>query len=100
MGTLRLGTSTTRSAHTFTRLPRVVESELGQEIPDVEIEILCRRQMFSKQTLAAYLAVTERHLEHLVSSGELVAIKVGGAVRFDVDDVDAYLARRRTQAKT
>jgi len=41
--------------------------------------------------------VTERHLEHLVSSGELVAIKVAGAARFD--DVDAYLARRRTKAK-
>jgi len=99
MGTLRVRTSTTRSSHSFTRLRRAIEPELGEPIPDVEIEVVCRRQMFSKQTLAAYLAVTERHLEHLVASGELVAIKVGGAVRFDIDDVDAYLARRRTRAK-
>jgi excisionase family DNA binding protein len=48
------------------------------------------------ETEAARLSTTPRHLRELIRKG-MPHIKLGGLIRFDPDDVDAWLATRRAE---
>jgi excisionase family DNA binding protein len=45
--------------------------------------------------VAALLAIGRRTVYTLVAAGELPAVRVGERLRFRLEDVDAYLERRR-----
>lgn len=53
------------------------------------------RPFFTIKSLAQRLAVSQRTVENLVSSGQITSYTIGTARRIDPDDVDSYLARRR-----
>ena len=58
-----------------------------------------RRAFFTPKTLAVFLAVSERTVYELLSSGQLASYKVAGARRIDPADVDEYLARNRQSSR-
>jgi excisionase family DNA binding protein len=45
---------------------------------------------------ARQLHISERHLWKITASGELPAIKIGRTVRYAQQDIDAFIASRRT----
>ena len=45
------------------------------------------------------LGVSTRTLLNLRTRGEISSIRVGGQVKYDPADVQAYIARNRTEAK-
>lgn len=47
---------------------------------------------------ATYLCTTERHVRKLWETRQIAAIKVGGLIRFDPCDLDAYIGSRRVEA--
>ncbi|WP_050897244.1 helix-turn-helix domain-containing protein [Patulibacter medicamentivorans] len=47
---------------------------------------------------AAYLGVTERWMRRAVVERRLPFVKVGRLVRFDVVDLDAYIASQRVES--
>lgn len=47
---------------------------------------------------AETLAVSKRTIERLVAEGELPVVRIGGARRITVDDVEAFIERQRTTA--
>jgi excisionase family DNA binding protein len=51
---------------------------------------------------ADYLGVSRATVERLVYRGDLPIVKIGGSTRYDVDDLDAYIAinRCRNQKRT
>jgi len=48
---------------------------------------------FTRESLARYWGVTERHVDALVSTGKLRAVKIGRATRFTLADVRAFEER-------
>jgi excisionase family DNA binding protein len=46
-------------------------------------------------TAAEYLGVSRATIERLVFRGELPIVKVGGATRYDVNDLDGFIAANR-----
>jgi excisionase family DNA binding protein len=44
---------------------------------------------------ADYLGVSRATVERLVHCGELPIVKIGGSTRYDVDDLDSYIAIKR-----
>jgi excisionase family DNA binding protein len=44
---------------------------------------------------ADYLGVSRATVERLVYRGELPIVKIGGSTRYDVDDLDGYIAINR-----
>ena len=46
---------------------------------------------------AEYLGVSRATVERLVYRGELPIVKVGGSTRYDVADLDGYIATNRTR---
>ncbi len=53
-----------------------------------------QRLMTARQA-AAYLAISERHLWTITRGGGLRSIKLGRAVRYDMAEVDRYIASRQ-----
>lgn len=47
--------------------------------------------LLTKEQLAKRLHLSARSIERLVAAGELRALKIGRAIRFDPRDVQAYL---------
>ena len=47
------------------------------------------------QRAAAYVGLSRFTLHRLVKAGELRAIRVGSAVRFDVNDLNEFMTARR-----
>lgn len=58
-----------------------------------------RRPFFTPRTLAAYLAVSDRTVRQLLSDREIPSYRVAGARRIAAEDVDAYLARHRSERR-
>jgi excisionase family DNA binding protein len=56
------------------------------------------RRIADPSGTAAYLKITVRHLRNLQAKAALPYFKVGGLVRFDLDEVDAWLESRRAGA--
>lgn len=55
-----------------------------------------RRPFFTPQTLAEYLAVSERTIYDLAARRKIPSYKVGGSRRFDPREIDEFLAQNRT----
>ena len=51
--------------------------------------------MLTVNQVAAQLAVCHKTIRRLIRSGQLAAVKVGGAIRVDPQAVAAYLAANR-----
>src|SRR5438067_7768457 len=51
-----------------------------------------RRPLLDAAGVANYLGTSERHIRRLVSDRRIPHTKVGGLVRFNLDDVDQWLA--------
>jgi excisionase family DNA binding protein len=49
-------------------------------------------RLIDRATVAAFLYTSERHVRRLVASGGLPFVRVGGKVRFRLQDVEAYVA--------
>jgi excisionase family DNA binding protein len=49
---------------------------------------------------ADYLSVSRATIERLVSRGELPIVKVAGSTRYDVEDLDRYIAINRCRNRT
>ena len=49
-------------------------------------------RLTDRATVAAILYTSERHVRRLVATGSLPFVRVGGKVRFRVQDVEAYVA--------
>jgi len=56
------------------------------------------RHLVGYPEAAAHMGTTERHVRRLWAERKLPAYKVGALVRFDLDDLDRYLADRRVEA--
>jgi excisionase family DNA binding protein len=52
------------------------------------------RPMLTRDSAAAYLAVSKRTLDRLVQAGELPAYRIGGHRRFRLDDIDSFVASK------
>jgi excisionase family DNA binding protein len=52
------------------------------------------RPMLTRDSAAAYLAVSKRTLDRLVQAGELRAYRIGRHRRFRVEDIDSFIASR------
>lgn len=55
-----------------------------------------RARLLDRLESARYLSIRERHLSAITAEGELPCIKIGRAVRYSIDDLDGYVASRRT----
>jgi excisionase family DNA binding protein len=56
------------------------------------------RRLLDIQEAADHIGRNAAYLRRLVSRRELPYFKIGGALRFDVRDLDAYLASCRVEA--
>jgi len=50
------------------------------------------RSMLTRESAAAYLAVSTRTLDRIVRAGELRAYRIGGHRRFRIEDIDEFIA--------
>lgn len=57
------------------------------------------RPFYTPITLAERLSVHRKTVRRLLETGEIASYRIGRAVRIDPNDVDSYLARRRTDRK-
>lgn len=57
------------------------------------------RQLLDVAAVAERLGIREGHVRRLVHERRLPYLKVGGRVRFDPADVDAWLAGRKVGAR-
>lgn len=55
--------------------------------------------LLNKKEAAAILSVSVRTLDRLRSTGELRAVKVRGAIRFDRATLDRYISRQATKPR-
>ena len=54
-----------------------------------------KRSLFTPESLAVYLSLSERTIYDWIKRGDLPSYKLGGARRIDPADVDAFLAARK-----
>ncbi len=54
------------------------------------------RLLLTPREAAAALAVSERTLWSLTDRGEIPRVPIGKCVRYDVEDLRAYIARRKS----
>ncbi len=52
--------------------------------------------LFTRLEAAEFLRLSPRKLDQLAASGELPRIKIGTSVRFCRDDLEAFIASRRS----
>lgn len=52
------------------------------------------RPMLTRDSAAAYLAVSKRTLDRLVQAGEIPAYRIGGHRRFRIEDIDSFIASK------
>lgn len=58
------------------------------------------RRLVNAQTLAEYLSVPKKTLYQWAAVGELPALRVGRRVRFDLDDIDRWIERRKADSSS
>ena len=56
-------------------------------------------KLMNVEAAAERLATTERHVRELIYREEIPYLKVGRLVRFDADDLDAWLETRRIPSR-
>jgi len=54
------------------------------------------KHLLSRREAASYLAISPRKLDQLVADGDLPRIKIGTCVRFDVADLEAFIAEQKS----
>jgi excisionase family DNA binding protein len=64
------------------------------------VEPAARTEMFDKQNLARYFGVSVDTIERLVKAGDLPAVRIGGQVRFTLEDVDGFIHKHRIKERT
>ena len=55
-------------------------------------------QLLEERDAARWLGVCQRTLWGLRAAGEIPIVRVGRSVRYDVDDLKAYVARQKVSA--
>ena len=58
-----------------------------------------RRRLLDLSEAAEYLGTTERHMRRLRYEHRITSLKVGGKVRFDRTDLDAYIDAHKEMAE-
>jgi excisionase family DNA binding protein len=58
-----------------------------------------RRRLLDYSQAAEYLGTTERHMRRLRHERRISSVKVGGKVRFDRKDLDAFIEARKDMAE-
>ncbi len=66
-------------------------SDLGLDTVDT------RHPLTSKQWVCERLGTTMRHVDHLVATRRIPFIKVGGLIRFDPADIEAWIEANRVE---
>ena len=56
-----------------------------------------RRPLLDAGGVGNYLGTSERHIRRLVSERRIPHTKVGGLVRFSLDDIDQWLAENKRE---
>lgn len=56
-----------------------------------------REELFTPNTLAKYLSVSERHVRELLQTGVIPSYTIGRVRRIKPEDVDSYLETRREE---
>lgn len=51
----------------------------------------------TRQEAAAFLRISPRKLDALTASGAIPRVRIGAAVRFDRDDLEAFIASCKTR---
>ena len=64
---------------------------------DNVIDLRDRRPLVDIQTVAARLGVSVRHVRRLVDERRIPFIKWGHLLRFDLDEIDAWIKENRYQ---
>jgi excisionase family DNA binding protein len=64
---------------------------------DNVIDLRDRRPLVDIKTVAAYLGVTVRHVRRLVDERRIPFIKWGHLLRFDLNEIDAWIDANRYQ---
>lgn len=57
-----------------------------------------RRRLLDYPDAAQYMGTTERHIRELWATRRLTGVKLGGRVRFDQADLDAYIEANKVRA--
>jgi excisionase family DNA binding protein len=55
------------------------------------------KRLLPIRAAAEYLGVSRATVERLVFRGELPIVKIGASTRYDVDDLDGYIAINRSR---
>jgi len=71
---------------------RVDEFQSPQEAPAAEVT---PQRLLPIRGAAEYLGVSRATIERLVFRGELPIVKVAGSTRYDVEDLNGYIAVNR-----
>lgn len=61
--------------------------------------VTAHQQLLTSRQAAKWLGLCERSLWSLAHSGEIPTVKMRRSVRYDVDDLRAYVASRKVGAK-
>ncbi len=59
-----------------------------------------RRPLMDLPTVAKYLGVSERHIRRLVQERRIPFIKSGHPLRFDPDEIDAWVDTKRVPCQS
>lgn len=72
-----------------------------EQIKDALLTEVGPHRLWSIGTAAEYLGVSRATVERLVQRSELTIVKVGGATRYDVRELDGYIEinRRRNRKR-
>jgi excisionase family DNA binding protein len=64
------------------------------------LDVPTSRALVTLSDAAIYLSCSRRHVERLLARGELPRVRLSGrAVRIVVDDLDRYIAMRRSAGR-
>lgn len=58
------------------------------------------KRLLSRQDAAAYLGVSLATIDRLIRDREVTITRIGKRVKFDQDDLDAYIDRSKVYAET
>jgi excisionase family DNA binding protein len=64
-------------------------------IPDLDVQDRLPQALYTRESVAARLAVSKPTVDRLVKNGTLRCVRIGGAVRFHPADVDELIESLR-----
>lgn len=75
---------------------RAVSTTVKEELPGA-IRKATRKKWLTTEEAMKMLSCSRRHIQHLRDSNQLPYIQNGRVVRYDVDDVEAFLNRNKVE---